>query len=481
MDIFLVFIRYIAATGILWGAGYALTVFAERLFSRGRGAFLTIGQRASLGLLVGSGFLSLYMFGIGVFGARYSLAWFIPFFAVAALLFILAKPAFPNLAFVTIVTKARLGWRVFARRPRTQKGALFALGLLLAAHIGFQSFQTVFTPTYFDDAVHTWNLRPKLLFYHGGLFLDKSDPLSGWSSEAGYGFQMRSYPLFSTLLKLYLAEFTGGFFDPVINSIGLLILLSALGFLFSTLLAHTKSVFLSAAMTYIAGSIPLADIHTSSGYVDFLFGLLALVSTTFLFLWLDKKEIFSLVGAVLFLGLAAFMKMNPFALFLIPFIVTLLASSVGKKREFLIVLGVLAAGLALLVGPWLAFKGLLPWQIFSSARFELHLDALGVLMQVLFAQGSYNIFFFGFVLFLIVFAAKKFQTRYAPLVLYGLLLFLFLIGVFLASQYGQYLKDQTTFNRAMLTVLPTLIFIVGITTWEWARGGYHRRQVTSKQ
>jgi hypothetical protein len=328
----------------------------------------------------------------------------------------------------------------------------------------------MFTPTYFDDAVHTWNLRAKLLFEHGGLFLDQTNPL--FDGPVDSGFQMTSYPLASTLLKIYLAVSAGGFFESIINSLGVLLMLSIAGFIFFTMFRYSKNYLASAAVPYFIVSLPLGEIHVASGYADFLFGLIASLAVVMLYIWFEKeRSVFYLAGAVFMLGFAGFTKSNPFALFVIPFIFTVLIASLRSVEQVLKVFVSILVGFGLLLGPWFVFKGLYPCQIFGSLKLENHLDAFPFLFTVLFGEGNYNIFFFGFIVFLSVLACKKFSTPHLPLICLVLFVMFLLFGSFVFSQYGNYLKDQTTFNRAMLSFLPSLIFVVSITVYDWIKEG----------
>jgi hypothetical protein len=134
----------------------------------------------------------------------------------------------------------------------------------------------------------------------------------------------------------------------------------------------------------------------------------------------------------------------------------------GKKAGYIVKY---LAIILFLIGPWQIFKTMTFTSKMSPAEMgtliEFHPEAIGMLLKNNFAFGTFNIIWVTlFIVYLVGFNKSiKGRTIFFPTALLS-----FIVGLFphIFLNYFSYLQDMIVINRALLQIIPFLIFTAGI-------------------
>ena len=416
-------------------------------------------ESLALSFSVGAGLLSFYLFLIGILGLSFSGFNIAPFFVLLA---VFAKPRrLKNL----LISKRGISGSPL-KYPQWQWAVTITLLILIIWKIIFIFIALIASPTYFADAITHWNYMAKVIFFNNGL---NGYPNSKDSLSSG----VISYPLGVPIFKAWIALVMGQWVDLYINLYSFLIFLSLVIIFYSTIKRYTSTYFVPLLSCYLIVSLPFIPFHVYGGYSDIIVGYYFTASLLFLGIWFsfENRAAFSLSAILIAIGI--FVKREGIALYL-PIITLTLSFYLmknkfnwGKKVKYL--LEYLAIVL-FLTGPWLIF-----WTIitFSStfktispaenkgSLIEFHPEVIGILLKNFFAFGTFNIIWVTLFIVYIVGFKKSINGRtifFPP----ALLSFVVALFPYIFSHYFIYLQDITVINRALLQIIPFLIFTAGI-------------------
>jgi hypothetical protein len=359
----------------------------------------------------------------------------------------------------------RSGWKRPAwlpLRPITYQTTVTAVLVavivaLVIEKLVFATIQGFAFPTYFWDAVTNWNFRAKVLHALGRLDLDpQSDTFLGGGGT--------HYPIGPSLFRAWVSTLVGKWSEPAVagHSIATYILLFGVIW---TRLSKQIGGSLGMVFAYLAISIPLMVYHAYAGYADLLVAFFFSACLIYGYEYLLTRNALSGIVSALFLASALFSKNEGVVLVLPVMIVTVVAALWSGRvalRSAAIYFGI-AVGLVL---PWIALKAYfgLPYApTETNAGFALHLlEGLPQLFDVVFLQGSFNLFGLFFVATVLVFSSLWWRTDVGLLALPVFLFFGAVLAVFLFTDNYEFLENQMTINRTLMIAMPSYIYLVGV-------------------
>jgi hypothetical protein len=398
-------------------------------------------ERAPLSFTLGAGLLSIYMLIIGALGMKFSFLTLLPFFLAGAFTLIISRK------------------RPLPTRKTIAKGkALFVipLSLLLAWKLFFILFSTLAYPTYFDDALTTWDYKAKTLYYAAGL--------GNMGSAEFLGGGALNYPLGTSLFKTWIALMAGVWSDACIHLYHFAIFVSML-ILFYVNLRQYASASIALLFTYALSSIPLLAPHTYGGYADTALGYYLFAAVAMLARWFHGKESAHLVIGAVLAGIMAFIKNEGLVLFmpvvLATFLGFLLLSGLPKREKTRLAV-YLAGGVFLTAAPWLIIKKIYGLGI-GPIPFEFHPSSVVELLRIFFwEEGAFGILWAAAAAAILsnwaTLRDRRFVSYFAP----TLVCFLAVAAVFTFTSSFEWLWERTTINRTLLTVTPLVVFTTGL-------------------
>ncbi len=405
------------------------------------------GERAVVAFSLGLGLQTMYIFCLGLLGVRFS------FFSCSA-------PVWPALLILGLKLKTRRARysvsspvRETAGFKRREKWLAWLVILLLAGKIFFNGFIATSSPAYFDDSVTIWNYKARVFYHHRGLVKDPEHP-------DFFGGNAPKYPNAVPLFKAWIAVATGGWREWTVNSVSPVIyLLSGLLIYFG--LRRFRPPFLSLAGAYLLMSLPLFAFHGAFIHVDNYIGVYLLGGVIYLYRWMRERRTGLLLVAAGFFAVGGWIKDEGLILFaggaLLPLAIFLFRHPGSWKRGW-----ILPATAVLFILPWLAaeFVFRFPVAVVDSEyfRLEFHPEAFVLLKRFFLETGNYNIFWvlYPLSLLMLVRVARKEKIVYPVLI--NLFTLAAALGPFIFTPLFKWLGPGTTINRAMLMVVPSLIW-----------------------
>ncbi|HPJ71795.1 MAG TPA: hypothetical protein PK636_03835 [bacterium] len=440
--------------------GWVLLAAAE-----GRRPRLTLWEKLPLAVVLGMGAVGFYLFYLGVLGVGFSRP-----VAAAVLL--------PTAAVVWALGRRR-GWRAlwaaaapFLPPDRSRGRRLLAAAalVLVGVHAAVAADLVAVSPSYFDDSVSFWNMKGKVYFEHRGIVLGRDDPdLLGQANP--------HYPNGIPLFKAWVAVWAGEWNDKLVN-LDALVLYLCLGALFFGVLSRSLPPHLGAVFSYLLMSVPLLAFHAGFAYYDAAVGLYFFAGIAYLVRAAVERDRRLLAVSALAFAAGLSTKDEMVALFggsAVPVLaLVLIAAGIAWRRKLALFLGFLA--LALLPNlPWFLVKASYNLQLGLSAQarvLEYHSQAFALLELYFFHTGNYNLLWPYFLLAVAVSVPALIRDRAYRLRWPALALFLALavsLGVFVFTPFFEWLLVGTTINRAMLTVIPLMVYYCALAYWEAAR------------
>ena len=92
-------------------------------------------------------------------------------------------------------------------------------------------------------------------------------------------------------------------------------------------------------------------------------------------------------------------------------------------------------------------------------QINFHPEALKILFEVLFAEGSFNILWTGVIIILLVSFVYPIEEDKWIFVIPAITIFAVSISPFIFSFAYEYLISRTTINRSLLQTVPLIIFV----------------------
>jgi hypothetical protein len=351
------------------------------------------------------------------------------------------------------------------------KWLFYGLLALLVLRFLNLSFEVLQRPLYPWDAWTQWATKAKVFFEYKGLmsFATLDSYLSA-DATAVYTDAAPTYPPTVAILQAFSALSIGRFDDALIN----VPWLSCWAFLCCAFYGQARNWGMSAmaAMlaTYALGSLPFINTHVAlAGYAELhmatVFGLGAIA----FFSWAkggannsskgnnhNKRQLFLAV----FLLLACLEIKRPGVFWLLSILPGVLVW--WRPRLGLVVLAA-SAILLIVAGLVFAKSGI------TFAGFRVGQDLTEVSLPIIqntFLMGNWNLLFFFGIAIMVMAWRSLLQGVYAVLtaVVFAGCTFLFIVFYFRISAY---VSDFTTINRAVVHLVPVLVFYFA--TLAWAR------------
>lgn len=166
--------------------------------------------------------------------------------------------------------------------PLWKKWTLIFLAFFLSIKLGLGAVDIAMMPTYQDDTFMNWNMRGKVFYERSSLVLDKTDP-----DFLGRGY--KQYPLTPSLLKTFIAQVSGGWYEGAVNFPSFVFFISTLVLIFFACYRLIEDPFFSFLGVYVASSIPIFFVHGTNPYFDIFQALYFLAAVNFAFLFLRKE------------------------------------------------------------------------------------------------------------------------------------------------------------------------------------------------
>jgi len=416
---------------------------------------LALSEKLALSYVIGTGFLSFYIFYIGLFRIKFTWGSIAIFPSVAVfILLLLAKKR--GMKYVLGLAPRRR----FGRLNFGKKLLMAGISVLLLWKIIFIGFLIISKPTYFDDSVSNYNYKAKNFYYNRALVLDPAHPDFLGGHEPRYPDMN---PLFKTWVSLCLGEWK----EYAVNLNTLLYFL-ALGLIMYHNLARIISPYMSLIFTYLLLSIPLLTFHAGFAHMDLIVSFYCFAGLVYLFRWIREKDRLSfLISALLFcVGISA--KDEVIGLFIggaLPVLILYQIIQSTKLKKIFQTTGIYLSIVIFLNIPWFVVK-----KIYNLAsgppdhyrKFEFHPEAFSILGTYLFDSGNYNILWTTFFCLLIISLPLIIRTelKYITVSLAGILTIILVLFIF--TPFFEYLRIGTTINRALLSAVPVAILFLAV-------------------
>ena len=326
-----------------------------------------------------------------------------------------------------------------------------------------------FLPTFYYDSVSQWTMRAKISFFDQHIAFDV-DELRGMSKP--------QYPILLHSLQIFFALAINNWSDLVANSA--ILILNLTSFLaMSVLLLRNISKQLVLLVLSTILTIPILAYHLGQGYGDLsllaylLLAAVALVSSE------EGKNTRMLLLASVMVGAASFVKQEGLVFGLAPFTVLLLLLLQKNSWKPLLMFGFLPAMLLSLLWPILLLSKGLPLSPHGGGDLAIafHSEGVSEAFRVLFASGSFGVHWYIVIGLLVSVSLKLFYSSRSALLapafteasagrrrkpfililLWGVMILISALAIFLATANVQYLLNGQTFSRTMMIPLALLL------------------------
>jgi len=441
-DAFKIIIAYLLPTII----GIVLLSWLEKGRQRWGG-----GEKIALGFVLGSGILGFYMFYLAVLKIPFSFWTISPLFLVFFFggLIIVKKQGFNKLIHFSRPV-------IFDRKNMGGKVLVAGLAVLLFGKMLLIGFNVIFAPTYFDDSVANYNYKAKVFYYNRSVNFAEEHPdyLGGYRP---------AYPQGISLIKTWVTICLGHWEEYAVNLYTLFVFI-ALGVISYFNLVRIISRLLSFIFTYILLSIPLLTFHGGYAHIDIVVGLYFFSGIVYLIRWIREGDRHSLFLSAFLFGIGLSIKDEMLALFVCAPLLTLVTYQIFSRVKIKNILKTTFQyiGVALILNvPWFITKFVYQLQMGprpDQRAFEFHPEAFKILASYLFNTGNYNILWPVFFCSIILscFLPRKTELKYILISISGALFITLYLFIF--TPFFEFLKIGTTINRALLIILPVIIF-----------------------
>lgn len=341
-------------------------------------------------------------------------------------------------------------------RSRYQVLLVGIIAILLIEKVFFVAIQGFSFPTYFWDAIDNWNYRAKVLYSTGYLDLDPR-------SETFLGGGKPHYPMGPSLLRAWMATLVGHWSEKVValHSMMAYILLFAMIWNRLSRSIGRRDSFLFA---YLAVSLPLMVHHAYSSYADLLLSLFFTGCLIYGYEYLITKDRLSGIVSAFFLVSSLFTK-NEGLVLIFPVVMVAMLVAIWQRRLLFRSACFYVGAAVFLILPWVILKFYFGLSLTPNEEkfvFEVHLNGLVKIFDVLFRQGSFNLFGPLLIVSTLFYSTIWWRTE---LRLLAFAVFLFLgaiLGVFLLSGNYAFLENQMTINRSLMLFMPPYLYLVGL-------------------
>lgn len=322
----------------------------------------------------------------------------------------------------------------------------------IVIQIIFSLFNALSRPIIAADSLSMWSLRAKALFT-----AQQADFNPASFFYLG-GDWHTNYPWHVSLTQYWSAFATNGFSEPMINLLSFLFFLSLLLLLYALIREQTNRL-VGLILMFFAASLPLVFYHSYNPYADLPLAYYLLAATGFLFAWLKTERQQYLAWTGIFFGLAFWTKLDALIFILAGLGVILVVAILRKKYKAVLYY---LSGLILPNVFWIIF--LIKYKLGISnvaGGLGWHPEIFQPLFNSLFVANNWNIWWFIFLAFSLIYIKTIFQQRH---LLFGyLFLFLSALGflcLYLFTEEYQYVVDYTAVGRNLILFVPSSMFLI---------------------
>jgi hypothetical protein len=434
------------AAAVCWLPGVALLVALRRpgALAPGEGAWI-----AGAGYLAGAFALTLWMRVLSRAGVPFGIpALAIPIVVVSLGVIALA---WRRDRFDPRTWPSRLVRAIAARDlPKWQRIAWLALLAWLAVRFALLGVEVLSRPLYPWDAWTQWATKARVWYELGHIapFARVAD----WYAAGGtlYFDASPEYPPTMPLLQVLTCIFLGRWDDVLMNAPWWLMAVALAFAAYGGLRLIGASAPAAMAGTFLAASLPLANVHVAlAGYADLPLAACYAASVLALTRWSRERGARYLAVAIV-LAIACTQIKTPgwfWAATLLPALLVVWLPRHGMRIS-LFAFGIVAFAIAAMARMKLTL---------FNYRLDLEFDPpWRDLFQSYFLLGNWNLLWFGVVAAAALAWKDLFSRSLVPMTMAVIGGILFLFFVFAFTNASEFIADQTTVNRATLHLAPLM-------------------------
>ena len=325
--------------------------------------------------------------------------------------------------------------------------SLFSVSTAIIVFVSiYATAHALLLPTLHYDSAVNWNMRSKISWHKQHLILDDQEER----------IAKPHYPFLYHSLQITAMQLQPTWKEPIANGIHLALTLFSFLSLFILMRLLRGRIVSTVFVATILG-IPLLSLHTGQSYADLPLIQFALLSLLSLALFVEKRESTWLTLSSLFIIATVYTKSDGLFFCFVPWSLLVLHQwLLDEEKRQAINYHAVPTLLAVLLWPAFALsKGLaLTPHGTDDITLTFSWDAIPVIMKALFVDGSFGILWY-IIVFLLLLAIRG--KRVHSTLLWGLLSFLFYLGVYIFTSNSAYLFLRQSFDRQML--LPAALLI----------------------
>jgi len=362
----------------------------------------------------------------------------------------------------------------FNKKSFINKVLIFIIFFWILIKIIFWWVSIFNVPTYQDDSFWNWNYRWKVWFYSENLVLEKNskDFLWWWYNQ---------YPMTPSMLKLYFSKFYWEWNEWIVNSISILLYLSAILILFFSVLRETNSINFSFLWIYILTWIPLYYIHWTNPYFDLFQWIYLFIPILFLYYYLNTKNNQLLILSIIFIFLLSLTKnewltlylplISVITIFILSYEKYILKNNIIIDKSFFKIIPFFLLPISFLTFKIIYNLWFWNWNNkISEYPIEFNYQALASIKNALFMEWNFNLLFFFMSLILIIYIIKNKKSSIKNLNIFAIILFLIsfifvdiILLTFVKTLHNEAIS-QIWVNRVFThTILITVFLLVVLT------------------
>lgn len=336
---------------------------------------------------------------------------------------------------------------------------IFGVSLLLIAVVIVYSFShAVMLPTVQYDSTTNWTMRSQISFYDHAMAFDPTEVR---------GMAKPQYPFLFHALQITANQGQHAWNDTAANTILYLLSVSTFGALFLMIKRLRGSVHAAASLAAIV-TIPLFGLHMAQGYGDLNLAQYLLLSLCCMGIWLQapkgKNWKWLLLSAV-FVAASVWTKSEGVLFGLAPWILILILVAIRSRSLRRPMRWPVLSAIVLSV-PWPIFawaKGLSLTPHSSDSLVGFRPEGVTEVFLGLFSRGSFGIVWYALALLvpalLVSFKRRdpSVERALSPTLLWGLLLFLEILFIYLMTPNVRFLLNAESYYRQMMIPATMLI------------------------
>ncbi len=344
------------------------------------------------------------------------------------------------------------------RLSTVQKSIIIASLLIIVMNAGYSFVHAILLPTVQYDSATNWTMRSEISFVDHHIAFD---------ADESRGMAKPQYPFLFHALQITANQGQERWLDTAANGILYLLSIATFGAVFLMIRKLHDSVHSVATLATII-SIPLLGLHLAQGYGDLNLLQYFLLSLCCLGMWIESTHARRhrwLMLSGIFVAASVWTKSEGSVFGLLPWLLTVSLICGRNKQTWKEAIPAIIVTFALSV-PWPIFawlQGLSLTPHSSDTMLQLHLEGVKEALIGLFGRGSFGLTWYALMVLVPVFlyggwkhhpAVKRPQL---PLLLWGSVMFLEFLFIYLATPNVRFLLNAESFYRQMMIPAAMLI------------------------